>query len=73
MSRHLGVITGHQWSVKMPSAVRYLERKFIDAFFADGTLQLTTLARCKQHEDASRRDNTEGTCNFLFSHGDHMT
>ncbi len=67
----LDIVAGQKWSLKIPSAFRYLNAHYVNDFFATGSLLLTTLGRCKAHEEASRRDGTEGKCNFHFDSSNH--
>lgn len=45
---------------------RYMEKEFVDRFFSDGELFLTSFNRCKEHEDKARRDQREGRYIFEF-------
>jgi len=53
---------------KLPVLYRYLPTKYIDEFFRNGTLMLTTYARCKIHEDQARCDPNDGKRNYLLTH-----
>ena len=44
--------------------IRYIEQRYVDSFFVTGELLLTTYQKCRQHEDAVRRDTREGKFNF---------
>lgn len=48
------------WTVMTPQPYRYLDREYVEAFFAEGTLQLSSFAKFAQHEDEQRRDEYEG-------------
>ena len=56
------------WSVCLPSqgpahngpVFRHLNRKWVDAFFTTGELQLSSIAHFKKHPDELRRDAQEG-------------
>lgn len=51
----------------LPKAIyRYMNQEYVDQFFEQGTLLLTTYKRCREHEDAVRRDNQEGSYTFHF-------
>ncbi len=53
------------------SKYRYMESRYVDDFFSNGTLRLTTYDECRKHEDQSRRDSREGKANFYFPHANH--
>jgi hypothetical protein len=44
---------------------------YVDKFFFDGSLLLTTYEKCRTHESLVRRDSREGKSNFHFTHGIH--
>lgn len=54
---------------KLPVLYRYLPTKYIDDFFRDGSLLLTTYERCKIHEDKVRCDPNEGKRTYMLTHG----
>src|SRR5689334_19833085 len=60
-----------RWQVFSPVVYRYLEQRWVDAFFEDGTLRLTSFARCRQHADEQRLDNEEGVCRILVRDREH--
>jgi hypothetical protein len=51
-------------SLESGSAYRHLEQKWVHEFFHTGTLRLTTLAYCREHEISSRADPRDGRINF---------
>lgn len=48
------------WEVIRPRVFRYLEAKYVDAFFKDGFLRLSSFSRFAQHADEQRKDASEG-------------
>src|SRR6187549_3757473 len=56
-----------RWRVFSPVVYRYLDRRFADAFFEDGSLRLTSFAKCQKHSDEQRLDVDEGTLRLLMS------
>src|SRR6185437_2766358 len=48
------------WSIVRPRVYRFLESKWIDAFFEDGSLRLSSFRQFAQHEDEQRHDPAEG-------------
>ena len=55
------------WRTFSPVVYRYLDRAFVDAFFRDGSLRLTSFAKCKKHIDEQRLDEEEGTLRLAIS------
>lgn len=56
------------WQITVPPLIRYMETQYIEEFFETGKLMLTTFERCKTIEDKSRKDESEGICNFEIDH-----
>ena len=56
------------WEFKVPRIIRYMNTNFIEDFFEHGKIMLTTYERCRAHEDKTRRDVKEGSCNFNLTH-----
>lgn len=56
----LPVSMAHTAHVVLPPVYRFLESEYIDDFFRDGTIMLSSASRCARHEDAKRKDNSEG-------------
>jgi hypothetical protein len=52
---------------------RYVDEKFVDAFFQDGSLRLTSFAKCKKHTDEQRLDLEEGRLRLAISDSDTGT
>lgn len=57
------------WRTFSPVVYRYLDRKFVDAFFEDGSLRLSSFAQCKKHADEERLDLEEGSLRLALSDG----
>jgi hypothetical protein len=51
---------GRQWQVVRPRLYRHLEAKYVEGFFNDGSLRLSSFARFAQHPDERLRDTAEG-------------
>jgi hypothetical protein len=51
-------------SLASGSVYRHLERKWVHEFFHIGSLRLTTLAYCREHDISSRADPRDGRINF---------
>lgn len=49
------------WQVVIPSVIRYLEDKYVNAFFERGSLRLSSFRRFRQHTDEQRGDAGEGS------------
>lgn len=57
------------WSIVRPAIFRFMEKKYVDEFFADGSLRLSSFAQFSQHPDEPRRDEAEGTAISTLSDG----
>ena len=49
------------WRVLLPTVYRYLDAKYVEAFFADGELRLSSVSNCRKHPDEVRGDLSEGS------------
>lgn len=49
-----------EWRVRRPYFYRYLDRQFVDLFFNDGVLRLSTFQTFARHVDEQRQDAKEG-------------
>jgi hypothetical protein len=54
------------------SVYRHLEQEFVRKFFKSGELRLTTLPKCRAHDDRARKDALDGKVNFSVREGDQM-
>jgi hypothetical protein len=54
------------WNICSPVLFRHIaDEQFVDAFFADGSIRLSSFGRFRSHEDEQRLDKAEGDTNFL--------
>ena len=51
---------GRQWSIVRPRLYRHLEAKYVESFFRDGSLRLSSFAHFAKHPDEQLRDTAEG-------------
>lgn len=51
---------GSEWKVRRPYLYRYLEKEFVDSFFENGTLRLSSFFAFSKHKDEARLDSSEG-------------
>ena len=51
---------GRQWSIVRPRLYRHLEVEYVDGFFRDGSLRLSSFAHFAKHPDEQLRDTAEG-------------
>lgn len=49
-----------EWHFRKPYLYRYLECEFVDRFFDDGTLRLSSFLSFSKHADEQRKDGSEG-------------
>lgn len=60
---HLATISAQfarPWQIVRPRVFRYLPSRYVDAFFRDGSLRLSSFAQFGKHLDEQRRDEAEG-------------
>lgn len=48
------------WTVRLPTLVRQMKAEYVDAFFNDGSLRLSSFETFRRHPDEKRRDGQEG-------------
>ena len=48
------------WATRHPRVYRYLERQYVDEYFASGKLMLSSFERFAKHTDEQRLDSKEG-------------
>ena len=48
------------WTVRLPTLVRQISTEYVDAFFNDGSLRLSSFEAFRRHPDEKRRDGQEG-------------
>jgi hypothetical protein len=60
----LNITIQRNWHVRTPAVVRYMDQPFIDQFFQDGTIRLSSFAAFAKHRDELRLDGDEGR-NYL--------
>jgi hypothetical protein len=56
----INVQFGRNWTMLRPTLYRFLESKYVDAFFQEGSLRLSSFERFAQHPDEQRKDAGEG-------------
>lgn len=58
-----------EWRVRRPFVYRYLEKTYVEQFFADGSLRLSSFAIFSAHKDEERQDATEGQGSVIVRRG----
>jgi hypothetical protein len=53
------------WHICTPTVFRFLPAEYVQQFFADGSLRLSSFSQFKQHRDEQRLDLTEGQTCFV--------
>ncbi len=56
----INTIFSHPWSIKLPPLVRYIDNKYVEAFFKDGSLRIPSFIQFRKHTDEQRGDLFEG-------------
>jgi hypothetical protein len=54
-----------QWNIRLPYVYRHLEREYVDAFFENGVLRLSSFDNFSKHDDEQRLDTQEGKGIFI--------
>ncbi|MBN8224305.1 MAG: hypothetical protein J0L89_05755 [Xanthomonadales bacterium] len=49
-----------EWRIRRPYVYRYLEKEFVDLFFKEGILRLSSFSKFSKHGDEERLDAQEG-------------
>jgi hypothetical protein len=57
-----------EWKLRQPYVYRYLKRKYVDQFFEDGILRLSSFAEFSKHRDEARLDAQEGKGLVVHQH-----
>jgi hypothetical protein len=50
-----------EWAIRRPYVFRYMPEVYVDAFFSDGVLRLSSFSAFSKHEDEQRLDKNEGS------------
>lgn len=53
------------WNICTPTLFRFLESRYVDQFFIDGTLRLSSFSQFHKHQDEQRLDVREGKTMFV--------
>ena len=49
------------WGILRPPVYRFMDKQYVEQFFVDGSLRLSSFRRFSQHSDEERQDCAEGT------------
>jgi hypothetical protein len=58
--RELSLSFARPWSIQLPVVSRYLEEEYVDSFFREGKLRLSSFRAFREHTDEQRGDQFEG-------------
>jgi hypothetical protein len=53
------------WNICTPVLYRFLESQYVDSFFQDGSIRLSSFERFAKHEDEQRLEVREGETFFI--------
>jgi hypothetical protein len=73
MNRPQQIVNVHfvrEWRIRRPYVYRYLEKEYVDKFFEDGTLRLSSFSAFKKHKDEQRGDPLEGLGLVIHRNGE---
>jgi len=54
-----------EWGICTPTLFRFMDSKYVDAFFADGSLRISSFSKFHKHADEQRLDKGEGKTMFV--------
>lgn len=54
-----------EWNICTPTLFRLMDSKYVDAFFADGSLRISSFSKFHKHADEQRLDKGEGKTMFV--------
>jgi len=54
-----------EWNICTPDLFRFMNRQYVESFFADGSLRLSSFASFHAHSDEQRLDQNEGRTFFV--------
>jgi hypothetical protein len=57
-----------EWKLRQPYVYRYLKKDYVDLFFEDGTLRLSSFSEFSKHRDEARLDTQEGKGLVVHQH-----
>lgn len=52
----LPVVTA-EWNICTPSLFRFLDKEYVNAFFKDGTLRISSFAQFRKYKDVQSQDS----------------
>lgn len=58
-------IPRNKWTICTPTLFRYMDSKYVEAFFTDGSLRLSSMSLFSKHTDEQRLDAGEGKVMFV--------
>lgn len=56
---------------RCPQLIRFMEKEYVEQFFNEGILRLSSFDKCKTLEDQNRRDHDEGVTNLVGMKDDY--
>lgn len=63
----LQTVFSRLWNIRLPILTRYLEAEYVNEFFEDGSLRLSSFRAFRNHPDEERGDVFEGRANMEIS------
>ena len=56
-----------EWNICPPTLFRFMDSKYVDAFFKDGSLRISSFSSFYKHKDEQRMDKGEGKSFFVHT------
>jgi hypothetical protein len=57
----------YNWAVRTPTVIRVMGRQYVDDFFNEGHLRISSFDAFRKHPDEARRDEEEGRASMLIT------
>jgi hypothetical protein len=57
-----------EWKLRQPYVYRYLKKRYVEEFFKEGTLRLSSFSEFAKHKDEARLDSQEGKGFVIHNH-----
>ena len=57
---------GIKWNICTPTLFRFINSEYVEAFFKDGSLRLSSFSQFKKHKDEQRFDKHEGKLYYVI-------
>lgn len=67
---HVRLNFTHGWIARQPYVYRYIDNGYVEQFFSEGLLRISSFAQFALHQDEARRDGKEGEGLVVHQHNE---